>query len=263
VYDPDVADAERPGPTTAIVTGAAHGIGAALVRRLAKRGLNVVLVDRDTEAMAAVAAGAGLGDANALVVRADVAQEDDVENYVTTTVDAFGRIDYFANNAGIESPFGMIEDQSVDALDTVYAVNVRGVFLGLNKVLPVMKAQGSGAVVNTSSLAGLMGAPGVSPYVMSKHAVIGLTRSAAAEAGPFGVRVNAVLPGSINTGMMRRIEDSSGTPDDYKAAIDAAIPFNRYGEPDEVAAVMSFLLSEDSSYVTASFYTVDGGLMQQ
>jgi NAD(P)-dependent dehydrogenase (short-subunit alcohol dehydrogenase family) len=248
---------------TAIVTGAAGGIGAALVKRLADRDLNVVLVDLNAEVLDSVRADSGLPEERSLIVQADVSKEEDVERYVNETVEKFGRIDYFANNAGIESPVAPTEEQSVATLDKVYAVNVRGVFLGLQKVLPVMKAQGSGSIMNTSSLAGIMGAPGFSPYIMSKHAVIGLTRTAAAEAAPAGVRVNAVLPGTINTLMMRRIEDGTGAPDDFKAANDAATPLGRYGEPEEVAAVMNFLLSEEASFVTASLYTVDGGMMQQ
>ena len=248
---------------TAIVTGAAGGIGAALVKRLAERDLNVVLVDVNAAALEDVRAAAGLTDETSLTVQADVSKEEDVERYVDQTLEKFGGIDYFANNAGIESPVAPTEEQSVAILDKVYAVNVRGVFLGLQKVLPVMKAQGSGAIMNTSSLAGIMGAPGLSPYIMSKHAVIGLTRTAAAEAAPAGVRVNAVLPGTINTGMMRRIEDSTGAPEEFKAANDAATPLGRYGEPEEVASVMNFLLSEEASFVTASLYTVDGGMMQQ
>ena len=248
---------------TSIVTGAAGGTGAALVKRLAERGDNVVLVDLDVDALAKVAADAGLTEERSLVLRADVSDEADVQAYVDRTLEKFGRIDAFANNAGIESPMGPIEDQSVATLDRLYNVNVKGVFLGLAEVLPVMKRQGHGAILNTSSLAGIMGAPGMSPYIMSKHAVIGLTRTTAAEAAPHGVRVNAVLPGTINTGMMRRIEDSSGTAEVYKQANEAATPLGRYGEPDEVAADMDSLLSDDASFVTASLYTVDGGMVQQ
>lgn len=248
---------------TSIVTGAAGGIGAALVKRLAERGDNVVLVDLDVDALAKVAADAGLTQERSLLLRADVSREEDVEAYVDRTLETFGRIDAFANNAGIESPVGAIEDQSLDTLDRLYNVNVKGVFLGLAKVLPVMKRQGNGAVLNTSSLAGIMGAPGMSPYIMSKHAVVGLTRTAAAEVAADGVRVNAVLPGTINTGMMRRIEDSSGVAEAFKDANEAATPLGRYGEADEVAAVMAFLLTDDASFVTASLYTVDGGMVQQ
>lgn len=227
---------------TAIVTGAGGGIGAALVKRLAGRGMNVVLVDLITDGLDAVVADAGLSVDRYLNVAADVSVEADVERYVAATIDRFGRIDFLANSAGIECPFGLTEDQPVAVLDHVYNVNVRGVFLGLQKVLPVMKAQGSGAIMNTSSLAGIIGAPGMSPYIMSKH---------------------AVLPGAINTQMMRRIEDSTGTPSEYQQATAAAAPLGRYGEPDEVAAVMSFLLSDDASYVTSSLYTVDGGMVPQ
>ncbi|MBB3114759.1 NAD(P)-dependent dehydrogenase (short-subunit alcohol dehydrogenase family) [Paenibacillus phyllosphaerae] len=248
---------------TAIITGAAGGIGKELARRLAARNINLVLVDLKEEAVQAVIAELGLNDSNSLVVAADVSKEEDVQNYVNKAVEKFGTIDYFANNAGIEGPLGNVEDLGVSALDLVYNVNVRGVFLGMHYVVPVMKKQKSGAILNTSSLAGLMGAPGMSPYVMSKHAVIGLTRVVANELAPLGIRVNAVLPGTINTRMMRQIEQNSGSADAFKKANEAATPMGRYGEPEEVAAVMNFLLSEDASFVTASLYTVDGGMVAQ
>ncbi|MFD1138041.1 SDR family NAD(P)-dependent oxidoreductase [Paenibacillus urinalis] len=248
---------------TAIVTGAAGGIGKELVRRLAERNVNVVLVDLKEEAINATIKDLGLNDSNSLAVAADVSKEEDVQNYVNQAVEKFGTIDYFANNAGIEGPTATIDEMSVQALDLVYNVNVRGVFLGLKYVIPVMKKQSSGAILNTSSLAGLMGAPGMSPYIMSKHAVIGLTRVAANELASFGIRVNAVLPGTIATRMMEQIEANSGAAEEYKKANEAATPLGRYGKPEEVAAVMNFLLSDEASFVTASLYTVDGGMVGQ
>lgn len=244
-------------PRTSIITGAGGGIGSALAKRLAYRGDNLVLVDLDVDRLAIDSSD------RCLHVRADMAVESQVKDTVQETLDTFGRIDYFANNAGIESPVNMIEDQDVETLDRLYRVNVRGVFLGLAHVLPRMKSQGEGAIVNTSSLAGIIGSPGLSPYTMSKHAVIGLTRSAAAEAAPHGVRVNAVLPGPVDTVMMARIEESTGDAAGFRRTRAASIPMGRYATPDEVAAVMLFLLSSDSSYVNSSLYTVDGGLSSQ
>lgn len=243
-----------------VITGAAGGIGLALVRRLHGQDHRVVLVDLDQSALERAARAADLDPARILLVAADVSREDEVERYVAAALERFGRIDAFANNAGIEGAPALIEEQTVEMLDRVYAVNVRGVFLGLKHVLRVMKGQGSGAIVNLSSLAGIMGAPTHGAYVMSKHAVIGLTRTAAAEAASAGVRVNAVLPGAINTEMMRRIERDSGDPASTEAGNRAATPLGRYGEPEEIAAVIAFLLSPEASYVTGSLYTADGGM---
>lgn len=244
----------------AVITGAAGGIGAALAKRLSERGCCVVMVDRDPGALQLVARRLGLTASNSLLLTADVAQEADVRNYVDQALGRFGRIDYFANNAGIEGSPALLEDQSVEMFDKVYAVNVRGAFMGLKYVLPVMKRQGKGSIVNMSSLAGISAGPTLSPYIMSKHAVIGLTRTAAAEAASAGVRVNAVLPGTINTEMMRRIETDSGHADAVHSANTGATPLGRYGEPEEVAALINFLLSDEASYITSSLYTIDGGM---
>ncbi|MCY1483462.1 Levodione reductase [compost metagenome] len=242
-----------------LITGAANGIGAALAAHLHREERRLVLVDRDMDALERSAARLG-GSNTPLLLRADVSREEDVQGYVAQTLERFGGIDGFASIAGIEGGRGLIEEQPVEMLDKVYAVNVRGVFLGLKHVLPVMKRQGSGAIVNMSSLAGISAGPGLAPYIMSKHAVIGLTRTAAAEAASSGVRVNAVLPGPINTGMMQRIEVDSGDAAGVHDGNLAATPLGRYGEPEEVAALVAFLLSGQASYITSSLYTIDGGM---
>lgn len=246
----------------AIVTGAAGGIGLALVRLLLQQDYRVTLVDLDLATLARVAQDNDLDPTRILLQHADVSREEDVAAYVAATLQRFGRIDAFANNAAIEGEPGLLEDLSVELFDKVYAVNVRGVFLGLKYVLPVMKRQGRGSIVNLSSLAGIMSGPTHGPYVMSKHAVIGLTRTAAAESAASGVRVNAVLPGTINTQMMQRIDQRSGDARAAEAANRAATPMGRYGEPEEIAAVIAFLLSDQASYVTSSLYTADGGMSQ-
>ncbi|MCO6056866.1 SDR family oxidoreductase [Pseudomonas sp. MOB-449] len=249
-----------PEHKVALITGAAGGIGLALARLLAGRGYRLALVDLELASLERVAREQGFEPAHTLLVAADVSREEQVQAYVEATLERFGRIDAFANNAGIEGQPGLIEEQTVEVLDRVYAVNVRGVFLGLKHVLKAMKRQGSGAIVNLSSLAGIMAGPTHGPYVMSKHAVIGLTRTAAAESAAAGVRVNAVLPGAINTGMMRRIEQDSGQAEATRVAQCAATPMGRYGEPEEIASVIAFLLSDEASYITSSLYTADGGM---
>jgi meso-butanediol dehydrogenase/(S,S)-butanediol dehydrogenase/diacetyl reductase len=246
---------------TALITGAAGGIGTALAKRMAAKGYNVSLVDIDANALEAVARSLGVSDDTILCTVADVSKEDDAARYVTATVAKFGSIDVFANNAGIEGRSVSIEDMDVQEFDRVYSINVKGVFLGLRAVIPQMRKQGHGSIVNTASLAALFGLPNMAAYIMSKHAVAGLTKVAAVETAAAGIRVNAILPGVINTGMMRRIENDTGDAAGSRAAFEAASPMKRYGEPDEAAAVMAFLLSDDASYVTSSLYTVDGGTM--
>lgn len=248
-----------------VITGAAGGIGTAAAKKLAEQGANLALVDLNLEAVKKVISDLGLDDSRAIALQANVAKEEEVKAYVDATVEKFGKIDGFFNNAGIEGITANVEDYPTETFEMVFNVNVKGAFLGLKYVVPVMKSQGYGSIVNTSSGAGLIGSPGFVGYSSSKHAVIGMTKVVALEAAPFGVRVNAVAPGVINTRMMRQIEKNT-VPEDAEGARKAfgsAVPIGRYGEADEVANVAVFLLSDDASYVTQSIYTVDGGQINQ
>lgn len=247
-----------------IVTGAAGGIGRAVCVALTQAGANVMAVDRDEtggrETVAILEAAGG----SAGFVQADVSRADDVAAYVAATVARFGRIDVFMNNAGWQGPVGPLVECPDDAFDAVMAVNVRGVFLGLKHVLPVMIGQKSGAVVNTASVGAFIGSRNLAPYIASKHAVMGLTRTAALEVVRDGVRVNAVCPGPVDTPLMRQIEEGQGGGDG--AAIRkrriAAIPQGRFAEPEEVAGVMLFLASDLASHMVGQAVHVNGGTYQ-
>lgn len=244
-----------------IVTGAAGGIGKELVRKLASEGAKVTLVDLNEEAAQAIIEELQLGD-RGLAVKADVSKEADVKNYVDKTIEKFGRIDGFANNAGVEGPAKPIEDITEQDFDFVFGINVKGAFFGLKYVLPILKAQKSGAIVNTSSVAGLIGSPSMMLYNSSKHALMGINKVAALEAAEFNVRVNTVNPGVINTRMMRSIEANvaPGAAEAARVAYNDAVPMKRYGEPQEVANLIAFLLSDEASYISSSSYTIDGAL---
>ncbi len=244
----------------ALVTGAAHGIGAAASRAFARGGARTVLVDHDP-AGENVAADIRAQGGDARFTQADVTRSAEVRAYVQAALDAYGAIDCFFNNAGIEGALVRTIDYDEDVFDRVIAVNLKGVFLGLRHVLPVMLRQGGGAVVNTSSTAGLVGSPGLSAYVASKHGVLGLTRTAAGEVGPAGVRVNAICPGPTDTRMIRSLEQQS-SPADPGAAQEryrAGIPTGRYATAEEVAGVVLFLCSDLAASVNAAHYVIDGG----
>jgi len=248
----------------AVITGGSGGIGKVVAKRFLEEGAKVVLVDLVQGALDEVKAELdSLGEV--LAVQADVTKEEDVKNYVDQTVAKFGTIDVFFNNAGIEGKVQPITEISLEDFEKVQQVNVRGVFLGLKHVIPVMTKNGSGSIINTSSVAGLGGTPGVAPYVTSKHAVIGLTKVAALEVASSNIRVNSIHPSPVNTRMMRSLE-AGFAPDNAEGAKEqfaAGIPLGRYGEPEDIANLVLFLASEESSFITGAQYRIDGGMGAQ
>jgi NAD(P)-dependent dehydrogenase (short-subunit alcohol dehydrogenase family) len=244
----------------AVVTGAAGVIGRATIKLLAERGARIVAVDRKRDELEAAIKDLP-ASAEPLAVTADVSDEDEVADYVRAAVDKFGTIDVFYNNAGVEGEVKPITQYSLDAFRRVLDVNVVGVFLGMKHVLPVMLKQNRGSIINTASIAGLMGSPQIAVYSASKHAVIGLTKSAAWECTGTAVRVNCVCPGLIDSRMLSAILDgrSTGNAPTPHSKIVERIPARRLGQASEVASIVAFLASDEASYVSGSAYTVDGG----
>ena len=246
-----------------VITGAAGGIGRAVAVRLAGDGARLVLVDLDAKALAASQEAAQKAGGEAITVAADVTSAADVDRYVRTAIEAYGGIDRFFNNAGILGAVTPLVDYAEDMFDRVMAVNVKGVFLGLKAVGPAIIARGGGAIVNTASIAGLRGSPGLVAYTASKHAVVGITRTAAIELVRGGVRVNAVCPAPIDTAMAAELEQKArpNDPRAFHTRMESSIPMRRYGTADEVASLVTFLLSDEASYINGGLYTVDGGSM--
>jgi NAD(P)-dependent dehydrogenase (short-subunit alcohol dehydrogenase family) len=244
----------------AIVTGGGSGIGAATARRLVELGARVAVVDSNLESADAVASA--LGEA-AIAVGADVSIEDDIERYTRTACEHFGRVDLVHLNAGISGPFGPFPDVSTEQFDHVIAVNLRSVFIGLRVALRTFAEQGGGgAIVATASLAGLHGGESLVPYTAAKHGVIGLVKCAAVYGARFGVRVNAIAPGIIETGLMADLRVALGeNADAALEGLRAAIPLGRFGASAEAGALVAFLLGEDSSYLTGTVIPIDGGVI--
>lgn len=246
-----------------LITGGGSGLGRATAVRVAKEGARVALVDISEKGLAesVEAIREAAPEAQTITVTGDVSKEADVEAYVAATLEAFGRIDGFFNNAGIEGRQNLTENFTDDEFQRVLAINLSGAFLGLEKVLAVMREQGSGSVVNTASVGGIRGVGNQSGYAAAKHGVVGLTRNSAVEYGEFGVRVNAIAPGAIWTPMVENSMKQLDSENPRKAAEQfiQANPTKRYGEPHEIAAVVAFLLSDDSSYMNATVIPIDGG----
>jgi NAD(P)-dependent dehydrogenase (short-subunit alcohol dehydrogenase family) len=236
---------------TAVVTGAANGIGYAIAEALAESGATVVVADIDSAGAREAAESIGNG---ALAIKADVARHEEVEAMLAFAAENTGRLDMLVNNAGIAGPMEPLAAYSVEDWHRVIDVNLHGVFYGMRYAIPMMKENGGGAIVNLASILGSVGFVDASPYVTSKHAVLGITKAAALEYAADGIRVNSVGPGFISTELVKSNLDEA-----TRAELASVHALNRMGEPAEVASLVVYLLSDQAAFITGSYHVVDGG----
>ena len=242
----------------AIITGGAGSIGITTAKVFLEEGAKVWLVDMNEDVLKK--AVEELGGKNVKYTTADVTKSEDVKRYVNDAVKAFGKIDVFFNNAGIEGVVKPVVDYPEDVFDKVIAVNVKGVFLGNKYVLPQMNDGGS--IILTSSVAGIAGSPNVTAYIASKHAVVGMMRNLALEVAPRKIRVNTINPSPVDNRMMRSLEAgyAPGDAENMKKAFENSIPLGRYAESIEIAQLVRFLASDESKFITGTTQVIDGGM---
>lgn len=246
-----------------IITGAGSGLGEAAALQIAKEGAKLTLVDLNKEGLEKTKAKIAevAPETEVLLVTANVANEEEVKNYVDQTVETFGRIDGFFNNAGIEGKQNLTEDFGSEEFDRVISVNLNGVFYGMQYVLKVMRKQGSGSILNCASVGGIRGVGNQSGYSASKHGVVGLTRNSAIEYGQYGININAIAPGAIMTAMVEGSLRQMGG-DDWEEVGKEFVkpnPMKRFGRPEEVGYLVAFLLSNESTFINATVVPIDGG----
>tara|TARA_B100000959_G_C14915071_1_gene596928 strand:- start:580 stop:1344 length:765 start_codon:yes stop_codon:yes gene_type:complete len=243
----------------AVITGGAGGIGKAVGKHFVAEGADVLLADLDEEALKSACDEIGSNKASYCV--ADVTSASDNQAMIDTAEERYGGVDILLANAGIEGDVTPIVDYDEKRFEQVMAVNVKGPFLGLKAAIPAISKRGGGSIIITSSVAGINGGPNVSAYVTSKHAVIGMMKSAAKECAPMNIRVNTVNPSPVETRMMRSLEEgfAPGQAEAAKEQMLSRIPLGRYAEPVDIAKIMLFLASDDSAFITGSVYMADGG----
>jgi NAD(P)-dependent dehydrogenase (short-subunit alcohol dehydrogenase family) len=244
----------------AIITGGNSGIGRATAVALARQGVNITIAARrpkEGEETVKLVKDAG---SEGIFVKTDVTKEDDIRSLVEKSTKKFGRLDYAFNNAGIEESMTPLVDQRSDIFDRIINVNVKGVWLSMKYEIPEMIKSGGGSIVNMSSVAGVMGFPQMPIYIASKHAVLGLTKSAALEYARSGIRINAVAPGAVKTDMAKRVME--GNPQ-LSQTLTSMHPIGRTAEPEEIADVVSWLLSDKSTFVLGHTLLADGGIVSR
>lgn len=246
-----------------IITGGGAGLGKASALQIANEGAKLTLVDLNSEGLEETKREilATNSDAEVLLITADVAKEDEVKSYVDKTVEAFGRIDGFFNNAGIEGKQNLTGDYETEEFQRVIDINLNGAFYGMKYVLDIMKKQGSGSICNAASVGGIRGVGNQSGYSASKHGLIGLTRNSGIEYGQFGININAIAPGAIMTDMVEGSLKQMGGDnwEEVGREFVSVNPMKRFGKPEEVGYLVAFLLSDHSDFINAQVIPIDGG----